>query len=104
MSIATDVTADSMVTDLVARARSGDSRAWDALVDRYAPLVWSICRKYRLDRADADDVAQSVCAAPGGPPGPPPRRGRAARLARHHHPAAMLARDAHLTRTAHDLF
>ena len=60
MSIATDVTADSMVTDLVTRARSGDSRAWDALVDRYAPLVWSICRKYRLDRADADDVAQSV--------------------------------------------
>ena len=60
MSISTDVTADSMVIDLVARVRSGDSRAWDALVDRYAPLVWSICRKYRLGRADADDIAQSV--------------------------------------------
>jgi RNA polymerase sigma factor (sigma-70 family) len=23
-------------------------------------LIWSICRKYRLDRADADDVGQSV--------------------------------------------
>jgi RNA polymerase sigma factor (sigma-70 family) len=57
MSIAT---ADLEVIDLVAGASSGDSRAWDALVDRYAPLVWSICRKYRLDRADADDVAQSV--------------------------------------------
>ena len=60
MSIATDLTADPVVTDLVARASSGDSRAWDALVDRYAPLVRSICRKYQLGPADADDVAQSV--------------------------------------------
>jgi RNA polymerase sigma factor (sigma-70 family) len=47
-------------TDLVTRARKGDERAWDALVDRYAPLIWSICRRYRLGRADADDVGQSV--------------------------------------------
>jgi RNA polymerase sigma factor (sigma-70 family) len=53
-------TADPEVIDLVTRARNGDSRAWDALVGRYAPLVWSICRKYQLGRADADDVAQSV--------------------------------------------
>ena len=59
MSIAT-VAPAPMVTDLVARARSGDSAAWDALVDRYAPLIWSVCRKYQLGRADADDVAQSV--------------------------------------------
>ena len=32
----------------------------DALIERYAPLVWSICRRHRLGRADADDVAQSV--------------------------------------------
>jgi RNA polymerase sigma factor (sigma-70 family) len=51
---------DSVVIDLVASARDGDVRAWDALVERYAPLIWSICRKYRLDRADADDVGQSV--------------------------------------------
>ena len=51
---------DSVVFDLVACARSGDKQAWDALVERYAPLIWSICRKYRLDRADADDVSQSV--------------------------------------------
>ena len=49
-----------MVIDLVTRARSGDGQAWDALVDRYAPLMWSICRKYQLGRADADDVGQSV--------------------------------------------
>src|SRR5215471_5079568 len=46
--------------DLVARAQGGEKRAWDALVEWYAPLIWSICRKYRLGRADADDVGQSV--------------------------------------------
>ena len=51
---------DSSVRDLVARARSGDRQAWDALVERYAPLIWSICRRHRLGRADADDVGQSV--------------------------------------------
>jgi RNA polymerase sigma factor (sigma-70 family) len=51
---------DSAVIDLVARARGGDKRAWDALVERYAPLIWSICHKYRLGRDDADDVGQSV--------------------------------------------
>jgi RNA polymerase sigma factor (sigma-70 family) len=52
--------ADSIVRDLVARARSGDKQAWDALIERYAPLIWSICRRHRLGRADADDVGQSV--------------------------------------------
>ena len=51
---------DPPVTDLVARARSGDKQAWDALVERYAPLIWSICRRHRLGAADAGDVSQSV--------------------------------------------
>jgi RNA polymerase sigma factor (sigma-70 family) len=51
---------ESVVTGLVTRARHGDQHAWDALVERYAPLVWSICRSYRLSRADADDVGQTV--------------------------------------------
>ena len=51
---------DSVVTDLVTRARTGDKQAWDALVERYAPLVWSICRRYRLSEADAQDVGQGV--------------------------------------------
>lgn len=51
---------DSAVVALVERARAGDQRAWDDLVDRYAPLVWSICRRFRLGRADADDVGQCV--------------------------------------------
>ena len=48
------------VTDLVTRARHGDKQAWDAIVERYAPLIWSICRQYRLDDADAQDVGQMV--------------------------------------------
>jgi RNA polymerase sigma factor (sigma-70 family) len=52
--------ADSLVRDLVARARNGDKQAWNALIERYAPLIWSICRRHRLGRADADDVGQSV--------------------------------------------
>ena len=48
------------VTALVARSRNGDKRAWDELFARYAPLIWSICRRYRLRQADADDVGQTV--------------------------------------------
>ena len=57
----TDPTPEQLaVTDLVTRARNGDRQAWDALVERYAPLIWSICRRHRLGDADADDVGQSV--------------------------------------------
>lgn len=51
---------DSPTADLVIRARKGDSDAWDALVERFAPLIWSICRRYSLERADANDVGQHV--------------------------------------------
>ena len=51
---------DSVVTALVTRARNGEEQAWDALVERYAPLIWSICRRHRLGNADAEDVGQSV--------------------------------------------
>jgi len=54
------LSADFVVTTLVTRAKDGDAQAWDALVDRYAPLIWSICHRHRLSRADADDVSQSV--------------------------------------------
>jgi RNA polymerase sigma factor (sigma-70 family) len=49
-----------VVMDLVTRARNGDNQAWDELVERYAPLIWSICRRHRLDEADAEDVTQNV--------------------------------------------
>jgi RNA polymerase sigma factor (sigma-70 family) len=46
--------------DLVHAAAAGDPVAWRALVKRYSPLVWSVARGCRLDRADAEDVAQTT--------------------------------------------
>jgi len=51
---------DDPVIGLVTRARNGDKQAWDTLVERYLPLIWSICRRYRLGDADAEDIGQSV--------------------------------------------
>jgi RNA polymerase sigma factor (sigma-70 family) len=51
---------NSSTADLATRAKDGDSQAWDGLVERFAPLVWSICRAYQLSRADAEDVGQTV--------------------------------------------
>jgi RNA polymerase sigma factor (sigma-70 family) len=45
---------------LVTRAQTGDRQAWDLLVERYAPLVWSICRRYRLSSPGVHDVGQNV--------------------------------------------
>ena len=51
---------DPAVTGLVTRARSGDKRAWDLLIERFSPLIWSICRRHRLDGPGAEDVGQTV--------------------------------------------
>jgi RNA polymerase sigma factor (sigma-70 family) len=51
---------DNPVVTLVVRARDGDERAWVALVERYAPLIWSLCRRYRLGTTDTADVGQNV--------------------------------------------
>jgi RNA polymerase sigma factor (sigma-70 family) len=51
---------DPQVSDLVTRASGGDRQVWDALVERYAPLVWSICRQYRLNSAGAHDAGQAI--------------------------------------------
>jgi RNA polymerase sigma factor (sigma-70 family) len=48
------------VTNLVTCARNGEKQAWDAVVERYAPLIWSICRRHGLGRADTEDVGQAV--------------------------------------------
>src|SRR6266566_5024274 len=45
---------------LVSQAAAGDRDAWDEIVERYAPLIWSICRGHCLGSADAADVAQAV--------------------------------------------
>jgi len=51
---------DPSVAELVEGARNHEQPAWDALIERYAPLVWSICRRNRLDQAEASDVSQDV--------------------------------------------
>jgi RNA polymerase sigma factor (sigma-70 family) len=51
---------DPSVAALVARARMGDQHAWARLVERYAQLLWSICRRYGLSHPDAADVCQRV--------------------------------------------
>ena len=50
----------SGVGELVRAAATGDRQAWDELVDRYSGLLWSIAIAYRLGRADAADVVQTV--------------------------------------------
>ena len=51
---------DPVVTAQVTRAANGEEQAWDALVERYAPLIWSICRSHRLADADAGEVGQRI--------------------------------------------
>jgi RNA polymerase sigma factor (sigma-70 family) len=51
---------DPLVIALVARAAAGDQGAWNEIVERYAPLVWSICNRYRLSSHDVEDVGQTV--------------------------------------------
>ena len=51
---------DPTVVALVTRAAGGDPTAWDEIVERYAPLVWSICARFQLSNHDREDVAQNV--------------------------------------------
>jgi hypothetical protein len=51
---------DGQLADLVRDAARGDAAAWSALVDRLAPLVWSVIRGYRLGAHDAADVSQTT--------------------------------------------
>ncbi|SDM01213.1 RNA polymerase sigma factor, sigma-70 family [Geodermatophilus siccatus] len=48
------------VTVLVHRAAEGDQAAWDAIVDEYAGLLWSVVRGFRLNEAQAADAVQTT--------------------------------------------
>ncbi|MGH3184769.1 MAG: RNA polymerase sigma factor, partial [Streptosporangiaceae bacterium] len=48
------------VASLVRRAAEGDRHAWEALVDQYARLIWSITVQFKLTESDAADVAQTT--------------------------------------------
>jgi RNA polymerase sigma factor (sigma-70 family) len=51
---------DPSVIALVERAVNSDQSAWNDIVERYAPLVWSVCTRYRLNDPDIEDVGQTV--------------------------------------------
>jgi RNA polymerase sigma factor (sigma-70 family) len=51
---------DPQVVALVTRAAAGEQKAWNDIVERYAPLVWSICVRHRLSESDTEDVGQTV--------------------------------------------
>jgi len=46
--------------ELLRRAAAGDQAAWNALVDRYTRLLWSVARAHRLGPPDAADVVQTT--------------------------------------------
>ncbi|HEY3064048.1 MAG TPA: sigma-70 family RNA polymerase sigma factor [Chloroflexota bacterium] len=57
--------AEQPATDeaLLAACQRGEQAAWNALVDRYSALIYSIPLKLGLSEHDAADVFQSVCLA-----------------------------------------
>jgi RNA polymerase sigma factor (sigma-70 family) len=48
------------VADFLRRAAGGDTASWDALVEQFGALVWSVARAHRLSTADAADVSQTT--------------------------------------------
>ncbi|SDL74515.1 RNA polymerase sigma factor, sigma-70 family [Geodermatophilus siccatus] len=49
-----------ITAQLVRRAAGGDEVAWDAIVDRYSRLLWSVVRGFRLTDAQAADAVQTT--------------------------------------------
>jgi len=47
-------------SELMARCLRGEADAWEALVDRYAPLVHSVPVRHGLSPMEVDDVGQDV--------------------------------------------
>ena len=48
------------IQSLVESALSGSAEGWFTLVDRFSPMIWSICRASGLNHSDLEDVAQVV--------------------------------------------
>lgn len=58
----TDQSAMRTSMSLLARLRKDveDKRAWGEFLDRYGPLIYRWCSKWKLQDADAQDVTQTV--------------------------------------------
>jgi RNA polymerase sigma factor (sigma-70 family) len=48
------------VTVLIHRATEGDPTAWNAIVDEFAGLLWSVVRGFRLNEAQSADAVQTT--------------------------------------------
>jgi RNA polymerase sigma factor (sigma-70 family) len=48
------------LAEVVRAASAGDRGAWEALVERFGGLVWSVARAHGLSGADAADVSQTA--------------------------------------------
>ena len=46
--------------DLIRACLKGQAAAWEALINRYAALIYSLCLRSGLSQADAEDVFQDV--------------------------------------------
>ncbi len=54
------MTAPDDLAALLVAAADGDQRAWEAIVDRFTNLLWSIGRSHRLDTNTINDVVQTT--------------------------------------------
>ena len=58
--------AESISTGLLHQVKCHDQQSWHRLVNLYAPLVYSWCRRWGVPMADAPDVVQDVFRAVAG--------------------------------------
>ena len=47
-------------TEMIARARAGDSQAWGDLYREYAPAIFRFCRRAMPTREDAEDATMEI--------------------------------------------
>ena len=47
-------------TEMIARARAGDSQAWGELYREYAPAIFRFCRRAMPTREDAEDATMEI--------------------------------------------
>ena len=59
-ALAVDARDDPSLDAVVTRAVGGDQAAWNEIVTRYVPLVWSVCSRFQLSTSELEDVAQNV--------------------------------------------
>ncbi len=50
----------SGLTELLAAASAGNADAWNAIVERFSSLLWSVARAHRLSMEDSADVVQNT--------------------------------------------